>query len=172
MGNATQGSTGHLSGLGSSLAGHRPGGGSWCSGPTGPSGQPVGRGGWSTVQPAGRTLASPGPTKLGALLQEHGPCRNSLANGPSKPLGAWLLSWEGNCLGQACIGWSHSGNLCICGTGCCLASAAGSFCRWLFPGRLWPAGSHRLWPGNQLWSWAAGFWANGTAFGAVGLGTG
>ena len=86
MGNATQGSTGHVSGLGSSLAGHRPGGGSWCSGSTGPSGQPVGRGGWSTVQPAGRTLASAGPTKLGRTRQ--------LCSSTQSAAGAWLLSWE------------------------------------------------------------------------------
>ena len=84
MGNATQGSTGHLSGLGSSLAGHRPGGGSWCSGSTGPSGQPVGRGGWSTVQPAGDFI-TPGPTKLGRTRQLCSSAQSA---------GAWLLSWK------------------------------------------------------------------------------
>ena len=73
------------------------------------------------------------------------------------------------CWGLACLGrwWLRAtalANLCICGTGCCLASAAGRLWRWLFPGRLWPASSHRLWPGNQLWSWAAGFWGQWYSF--------
>ena len=56
------------------------------------------------------------------------------------------------CWGLACLGrwWLRAtalANLCICGTGCCLASAAGSFCRWLFPGRLWPSPVvETIWP--------------------------
>ena len=44
----------------------------------------------------------------------------SLLLGPGSSLGSWWLRGDclSNCLGQACIGWSHSGNLCICGTGC------------------------------------------------------
>ena len=95
MSHVIQGSTGHISGPAPSCPGGRRGGGSCRSGSTVPAGWFGQRGSWCTVHGTGRTLANPGPAKLGRTKQLCSSIQSA---------GSLVLLWElvplGPLLGQ------------------------------------------------------------------------